>query len=73
MSETKLCPFRSRLLMPPRLSGESDWATIAPNFAPCLEEKCAMWRKVWWEAPDPKNDNIERVVIEGHCGLAGKP
>ena len=65
MSEEKLCPFRKHYLA---ASGAH-----TDEFAPCVQEKCAMWRKASWSEPDPKNDMIERIVVEGFCGLAGKP
>ena len=53
MSETKLCPFRKQHEM----SGTLPIKMFVEEFAPCLQEKCAMWRM-----PSP-----------GFCGLAGNP
>lgn len=63
MPEKKLCPFRKTGVHGPD-GGE--------EFAPCVEEKCAMWQK---ERIEVQHGEIgfHEYTIPAHCGLAGKP
>ena len=61
--ETKLCPFRKMGILPPRLVGDREWATFAQDLAPCLEDKCQIWRE--WVLDG------SGLIVHG-CGLAGK-
>ena len=64
---TKLCPYRRedsvRVTKGGGITGVAGerWVEM---FAPCLQEKCAMWL---WE--DSVENDGTRV---GHCGLVGK-
>ena len=80
MSETiKLCPYRRE--SGPGLGIEKDgrqYTMALGDFAPCLQDKCAMWRTVReidYEAYKPGEfvpmEDI-KYVDHGYCGLAGK-
>ena len=77
MSEPKLCPYRHPENTP---FGEYNTRDKYPpdfyTFAPCLEDKCAMWRtfEVNKAFSTDGVENIEYVrYTQGWCGLAGKP
>lgn len=73
MSEPKLCPFRPPYLDAVYKAGK--WAGDQVMFAPCLQEKCQMWRVETIgvrESQDPDSRVINKI-IGGYCGLAGKP
>ena len=67
MSEPKICPFRRDILV----------GDMAPHhishFAPCLEERCAMWRKYHQIQGTTPYGGALRDEWIGYCGLAGKP
>lgn len=76
--EPKLCPYRKSVLLlrEPRETVEFwDWE----EFAPCLQDKCAMWHEVsvidqerYTPGEVVPMDKI-RYKKGGYCGLAGKP
>ena len=72
MSESKLCPFRHIVV--------TRVAMVTPNifydvdeFAPCLEEKCAMWRTVKACVYLDASDGLRHWTWKHGCGLAGRP
>ena len=62
MSEPKLCPFN--------LSGE-----VYKSFAPCLQDKCAMWRTSEAMVKHLTSTGVISAEYQFmfYCGLAGKP
>ena len=75
MSEPKLCPYRKRYKTP-----EEYWDHADDSLAPCLQDKCAMWRTIARRdegtAPDGMGNIVSySLIVEGvgYCGLAGKP
>jgi len=76
MSEPKLCPFR-RAYSP--YEENTSYAVYDYGFAPCLEDKCAMWRIGMIEVigvPGPNSRGTHPYeygqIPGGWCGLAGK-
>jgi len=70
-SEPKLCPYRKirviRVAMvTPNIFYDSD------EFCFCLQDKCAMWRKVTIGL-DPNDPEEMARIYDCYCGLAGKP
>ena len=63
--EQKLCPFRSRVEW-----RNCEYGIQDETSAPCLEDKCAMWRvgNYYDILPDGS-----RKLVDCYCGLAGKP
>jgi hypothetical protein len=59
-----------RKLIPPRLTSDSAWGIYEEQPAPCLQEKCAMWRN---RVYDHDGSGDYTSYINGFCGLAGKP
>lgn len=83
MSEEKLCPFRTDVILQRNESGMELGSFT--EFLPCLKEKCTMWRvgetgkmvgtgKIGYPIR-PQDEAHEIMVPEtvGYCGLAGKP
>jgi hypothetical protein len=72
MSEQRLCPFRKSIRTEifnkynEALSGPA--YSLDDIFAPCLQDKCAMWRS-------PAQMTIAGAICfpGGACGLAGRP
>jgi len=65
----KLCPFRREF---PAIGVDKDnkhYAEKLGDFAPCLQDKCAMWRV----NPQPTYQGKPISEPTGYCGLAGKP
>lgn len=68
--EPKLCPYRREDSI---VSGSGEvgerWTEM---FAPCLQEKCAMWRVM--DYVNFKTSTVEKTEIDHieYCGLAGK-
>ena len=88
MSETKLCPYRMFYRewagFVPDKPIEEGYPAHADEFAPCLQEKCAMWRDDTREivsggefagnaGPDGGGAVIYKEKPSKYCGLAGKP
>jgi hypothetical protein len=71
MSETKLCPFRKSNMIE-FLEHDGTQSQSRDQFAPCLQEKCAMWRQLF-DHIDPNDPEERTVIYKGYCGLAGKP
>ena len=64
--DTRFCPFRkSELIEFLELDGEQ--SQTREHFAPCLEDKCAMWRV------ERRSQFVATAKDVGYCGLAGKP
>ena len=71
MSEPKLCPFRKSAMIE-ALESDGKQSHTRDQFAPCLQEKCAMWipehtETTMWEAGHHEH------VVAGRCGLRGEP
>jgi len=65
----KLCPFRREF---PAIGVDKDnkhYAEKLGDFAPCLQDKCAMWRPLDWRRKERRYEGY----TDGWCGLAGKP
>ena len=66
--ETKLCPYRKSEMLESDIHQGKD-EQKREQFAPCLQEKCAMWRdKRFIYLPTG-----EVLRDDSYCGLAGKP
>lgn len=71
MSEPKLCPFRKHFNAPSALTNAAiiEWQD---EFAPCLQEKCAMWHPAR-HVVVPESPPAHEYDIPGYCGIGGKP
>ena len=71
--EERMCPFRHPENTP---FGEYNTRDKYPpdfyTFAPCLQDKCAMWRRVAIGL-DPNDPEEMARIYDAYCGLAGKP
>ena len=65
MSEQKLCPFRKHH----EASGPYPPPPWDDELAPCLEAKCAMWRKVVASTEYVNNEVVSQTWLE-FCGLS---
>jgi len=63
--DEKLCPFRKKARWLPNSTDTDAYAQCYGDFAPCLREKCQMWRVY--------SDGGVRPNVYAYCGLAGKP
>ena len=68
MIEPKLCPYRK--IVTTEFFEKDDPEKI--GFGPCLQDKCAMWRKVAIGL-DPNDPEEMARIYDCYCGLAGKP
>ena len=78
MSEPKLCPYRKTFgekyeEHKLEIDGIGKIDSIRGElFGYCLQDKCAMWRKVAIGL-DPNDPEEMARIYDCYCGLAGKP